>query len=112
MAEAIKVLGQADGTAAVGTYANLYACPTSTSTVVSTIAVCNITASAQTYRVGIGTASTTLSNLEHLVYGATVPANDSVFLTLGVTLTPTQKFLNYSSSNASVVFSAFGVETT
>lgn len=110
--ETIKVLGQSAGTAAASTYALLYAVPTSTTTVISTIVVCNTASTAATYRVSLSAASAAPTQAEHVVYGATVPANDSVFLTIGATMTSTIKWLMISSSASTVSFSAFGVETT
>lgn len=109
--EAIKVLGQVAGTASVGTYTLVYSCPTSTSTVVSTISICNTASTTATYRLALSTSSSTPTQAEHLVYGASVPANDSVFLTLGICATSTQKFLVASSSASTVSFGAFGVES-
>jgi hypothetical protein len=112
MAEALKVLGQSSGTAAASTYAVLYAVPTATTTVLSTIAVVNTASAAATYRLSISTSSAAPTLAEHLVYGSTVAANDSVFFTLGATMTSTQKWLMISSSASTVSFSAFGVEVT
>lgn len=106
--ETLAVLGQVSGTASVTTYTNLYACPTSTTVVISTIAVCNTASTAATYRLGIGTASTTLAANEFLQFGTTVPANDTVYLTIGAVMTATAKYLNVSSSASTVTFAAFG----
>lgn len=110
MAETVKVLGQISGGAAASSYQVLYACPTATQAVVSTLAVCNTASTSATYRVAVSTASASPVAKEFLVFGATVNGNDTVFLTLGATLTATEKFLNVSSSASTVSFSAFGVE--
>jgi hypothetical protein len=113
--ETIKVLGQSAGTAAASTYALLYAVPTSTTTVISTIAVCNTASTAATYRISLSAASATPTQAEHIVYGSTLPANDTAFITAGITmstLSPANvKFLMISSSASTVSFSAYGVET-
>lgn len=113
--ETIKVLGQSAGTAAASTYALLYAVPTSTTTVISTIVVCNTASTAATYRISLSSASATPTQAEHIVYGTTIPANDSAFLTVGVTMSTVSpqnvKWLMVSSSASTVSFSAFGVET-
>lgn len=109
--ETIKVLGQVAGTAAASTYTVVYAVPTSTTTVISTLSVCNTASTAATYRIALAQASATPTQAEHLVYGASVPANDTVFLTLGVCMTATVKWLMASSSASTVSFAAFGVET-
>ena len=111
MASADKVLGQANPAAT--TEVTLYTPTPGTATssaVVSTIAVCNQAASAATYRVAIwpsGTASSTAPNW--LVYGATVNANDTTFLTIGVTLEHGATIRVYGST-ATLSFQAFGNE--
>ena len=97
---------QVQGTASVDTYATLYNTPADTEAVISTIVVCNTASSAATYRIGLDTTAGTPGASEWLVYGANVPANDSVFLTLGATL-EANKYLRVSSSANTVTFSAF-----
>jgi hypothetical protein len=108
MATTYKVLGQVQGTAAVGTYATLYTVPTSTSSVISTITICNQAAADATYRVAVAAAATP-ATAEFIVYGATVKANDTVTLTLGLTL-QAAKLLVISSSANTTSFGAFGSE--
>jgi hypothetical protein len=76
---------------------------------VSTVVICNTAAASATYRLAV-CASTTPAAKEWVVYGATVAANDSVTLTLGITLDPTAKYLICSGSATTLSFSAFGVE--
>lgn len=109
MAQTYKRLGAAATTGTITTEDTIYTCPAATSAVVSTIAVCNSSATAQTYRVCVST-TTSFEASGYLVYGATVPPNDSVFLTLGVVLDATNRYLLVSSSSSSVSVSAFGVE--
>lgn len=108
MATTYKVLGQIQGTAAVGTYADLYTVPTGTSAVVSTIAVCNQAATAMTYRIAVASTSSP-STAEFIVFGSTVAANETVFLTIGITIPAGRKLVVSSSANTSS-FSAFGSE--
>lgn len=82
-----------------------------TSTVVSTIAVCNTAASPATYRICINTANG-FAAAGYLVFNGTVAANDSIFLTLGVILDPVNRYLLSSASASTVTISAFGVENT
>jgi hypothetical protein len=79
------------------------------SAVVSTITVCNRAASAATYRIAIRVAGSTLSNEEYIVYDSTVPANDTISLTLGITLAATDVVTVYAS-NANLSFNLFGSE--
>ena len=94
------------GTNSVSTYATLYTVPTSTVAVISTIAICNTSASASTYRIGFDDTAGTPGASEWLVYGASVDANDTVFLSLGVSLQASQ-VIRVSSSADTVTFQAF-----
>lgn len=99
------------GTASTGTYATLYNVPAATSAVLSTIAVCNTAGSAATYRIGFDTTAGTPDATEWLVYDASVPATDTVFLTVGVSL-ETGSYIRVSSSANTVTFQAFVSEIT
>lgn len=105
MATAYKY-SQVQGTASTGTYATLYTTPAATSAVISSIVICNTTASAATYRIGLDTTAGTPGASEWLVYDATVPANDSIILTFGACL-DAGKYIRVSSSADTVTFSAF-----
>ena len=107
MATTYKVLGQVNPAATTAT--TLYTVPASTQTVVSTITICNQAATAATYRIAVRVAGSALSAEEYIVYGATVPASDSTFLTVGLTLGATDVVTVYASS-ANVSFNLFGSE--
>jgi glucose-6-phosphate dehydrogenase assembly protein OpcA len=109
MPAAYKVLGQSNPAAT--TLTTLYTVPASTSTVVSTIVIANLSTSAATFRVAIRPAGASIANQHYLAYDAAVAANDSVFLTLGVSLATTDVVSVYASS-ANVAFAAFGSEIT
>jgi len=102
-----KVLGQVNPSATTAT--TLYTVPASTQTIVSTISVCNQASSAATYRIAVRIAGSAVSAEEYIVYGATVAASDSTFITVGVTLGATDVLTVYSSS-ATLSFNAFGSE--
>jgi hypothetical protein len=107
MATAYKVLGQVNPSATTAT--TLYTVPSATQTVVSTISVCNQAGTAATFRIAVRPAGATLSAEHYIVYGATVPASDSTFITSGITLGATDVLTVYSSS-ANVSFNAYGSE--
>ena len=107
MATAYKVLGQQIPAATTAT--TLYTVPASTSTVVSSITVCNQAGSDATFRIAIRPAGETLATKHYIVYGATVPASDSTVFTLGLTLATTDVITVYASS-ATVSFNAYGSE--
>lgn len=109
MANTYKVLGQSNPSAT--TLTSLYTVPSSTSAVVSTIAICNQAASAGTFRVAIRPAGASIAAQHYIAYDSAIAANDTVFLTLGVSLATTDVVSVYASS-ASQSFSAFGSEIT
>ena len=102
-----KVLGQVNPSATTAT--TLYTVPAATQTVVSTITICNQAATAATYRIAVRVAGSALSAEEYIVYGATVPASDATFLTVGLTLGATDVVTVYASS-ANLSFNLFGSE--
>jgi hypothetical protein len=108
MATAYKVLAQA--APAATTEVTLYTVPSSTSAVVSTIAIANQAGTSGTYRIAVRPSADGSTTQKHyIVYGATVGANDSIMLTLGLTLATGDLIIVYASS-ANMSFSAFGSE--
>ena len=107
MATTYKVLGQVNPAATTAT--TLYTVPASTSTVVSTISVCNQASTAATFRIAVRPAGDTLAAKHYIVYGATVPASDSTMITVGLTLATTDVVTVYASS-ATLSFNAYGSE--
>jgi hypothetical protein len=102
-----KVLGQVAPSATTAT--TLDTIPSATQAVVSTIAVCNRAATAATYRIAVRPAGATLANEHYIAYDAPLAANDSTFITIGITLGATDVITVYASS-ANLSFSAFGSE--
>ena len=107
MATTYKVLGQVNPSATTAT--TLYTVPSATSTVVSTVVVCNQAATAATFRIAIRPAGATLAAIHYVAYDVTVGANDSTALTLGLTLATTDVVTVYASS-ATVSYNAYGSE--
>jgi len=102
-----KVLGQSNPAATTAT--TLYTVPSATSTVVSSITICNQAASAASYRIAIRPAGATLATQHYIAYGVVIAANDTTVLTLGITLATTDVITVYAST-ANFSFSAFGSE--
>lgn len=109
MPESYKVLGQLNPAAT--TASTLYTVPNSTSTVVSTISICNQAASAGTFRIAIRPAGATLAAQHYIYFDSPIAANDGVAVTIGITLAATDIITVYASS-ANMSFSAFGSEIT
>lgn len=109
-----KQLGAAAGNGTIGTAANLYAASATanTSTIISSIVICNTSSNSATYSIAVNTASATYASGRYVVFQATIAGNDTVALTLGLVLDPTNRFLNVSSSANTVNFSAYGVENS
>lgn len=109
MANAYKVLGQiADASANDVT---LYTNPASTETVVSTMVIANRENAENTFRVAIRPDGATLSNEHYIAFDTPVSANDTIFLTLGLTLDASD-LVTVGSSDANVSFSLFGTQIT
>ncbi len=109
MGKSYKVLGQINPAAT--TASAIYTVPAATESVLSTITVSNIGATAATYRLYIRPNDEALANKHYIVYDSTVPANDSIMLTLGLTMDASDKIYGYAST-ASVAFGVFGSEIT
>lgn len=106
---AYKVLGQVAASAT--TEQELYTVPSASSAVVSTIVVANRATSARTYRIAVKpTSGTTLADQHYIAYDVAIAANDSVALTLGITLAAGNSIRVYASAASSLTFTAFGSE--
>jgi len=107
MANVYKVLAQSNPAATTAT--TLYTVPSATSTVISTITVCNQAASAGSFRIAVRPAGATLAAQHYVAYDVAIAANDTTALTLGLTLATTDIVTIYASS-ATMSFNAYGSE--
>ena len=107
MAITYKVLAQSAPSATTNT--DVYTVGSGKQATVSTITIANRAATSATYRIAIRVAGSALSNEEYIAYDATVPANDTIALTLGVTLGAADVVTVYASS-ANLSINLFGVE--
>ena len=105
MATAYKY-AQVQGTVDTSTYSTLYETPAATQAVISSLVITNQSSSAITVRVGMDTAAGTPSASEFLVYDAAIAGNDTVALTLGITM-PAANFIRVASSADTCNFTAF-----
>ena len=104
-----KVLGQSSPAATTAT--TLYTCPASTQTVISSIVICNRATTAAQVRIAVRPNAATLANEHYLTYDLPIEANDTIALTLGITIDASDVVTVYSSS-ANTSFNAFGSEIT
>ena len=106
MAINYKVLGQVAPTETTSTV--LYTAPSNTQAVASTLAIANLGVST-TYRIAVRPAGMTLEAKNYIAYDVAINANDSVMLTLGITLAATDLISVYAGT-ANLSFSLFGSE--
>ena len=107
MASTYKVLAQSAPSATTNT--DVYTVGSGKSAVVSTITVANRDTSSATFRIAIRPAGATIANQHYIAYGVSIPANDTISLTLGVTLGATDVVTVYASS-ANLSINLFGAE--
>jgi hypothetical protein len=105
-----KVLGQV--APAANTANIVYTVPAATSSVISTINVCNPDASARTFRIAVVPNGTTLDAKSYICYEAPVGAYDSISLTMGITLAANDSISVFSLSSSNVAFNIFGSQIT
>ena len=109
MANAYKVLGQIAPSATTATA--IYTVPSATEAVVSLVTIAERGGSAATFRLAVRPDGATLANEHYIAYDVAIGANDTVILTLGLTLDATDILEAYASS-ADLSFNAFGTEIT
>ena len=103
-----KVLGQVNPSATTAT--TLYTVPSAKSAVVSSLTICNQTATAATFRIAVRPAGATLAAVHYVAYDVTVGASDTTALTLGITLATTDVITVYASTST-LSFHAYGDES-
>jgi hypothetical protein len=87
----------------------VYTVPSATQAVISSIIVANRDTDAATYRIAVRPDGDTIADEHYIAYDASVPANDSIALTLGITVDAADIVTVYASS-ADLSFSLFGSE--
>lgn len=107
MATTYKVLAQVNPSATTATTA--YTVPSATETVVSTVTIANLSASAVSYRIAIRPDGATLANQHYIAYDIALAANDTTALTLGLTLNAADVITVYAST-ANLSFNVYGSE--
>lgn len=108
MADTYKVLGQSNPGAAALTSA--YTVPAATSAIISSIVITNRSV-ATTFRLAIRLAGAAISNEMYISYDVPIGNNETITLTLGITLAATDIVSVYATL-ATLSFNIFGVEKT
>lgn len=109
MAATLKVLGQSAPVAA--TLTTLYTVPAATSSVGSSIVVCNRSAVATSFRVAVRPAGAAISNEHYIYYDVAINGNDTFIATIGITLATTDVVSVYATL-ATLSFNLYGQQNT
>jgi len=109
MATTIKVLGQSSPSAT--TLTTLYTVPASTSTVCSSVTVCNRSATATTFRIAVRPAGAAIADQHYLYYDVQIAGNDTFIATIGLTLATTDVVSVYATL-ATLSFHLYGQENS
>lgn len=107
MGNVYKILGQV--AASGGADVDLYVVPSGASAVCSTLSSCAL-GDASYLRVATIPSGETIDQKHYIMYDSYVNQYDSLFLTLGVTLSSGDKMTVYASGGGPVAFSLFGTE--
>jgi hypothetical protein len=108
MANVYKTLGQLNPAATTNT--DLYTVPSATSAVCSTLVICNQGVTT-TIRVAVRPAGEAIAAKHYIVYDTTLNANESLFLTIGISLATTDVVSVYAGTGT-VSFGLFGSEVS
>jgi hypothetical protein len=112
MATIYKVLGQSapSSTSTV----DLYTVPSSTNTVTSTLMICNRSTVTASYNVAIRPAGASIANQHYIAFNSAVSSNDSIVLTLGMSLGATDVITVQANTTGvnNLGFTVFGSEIT
>lgn len=108
MPNVYKVLGQSAPAATTAT--TLYTVPAATATILSTLSVCNQSATT-TFRISIRPAGAAQTTAHYLFFDTPIPANDTLTLVLGLSLAATDVVTVYAGA-ATLSFHAYGCEVS
>jgi len=107
MAVTKRVLGQNAPSAT--TLTDLYTVGSGKQTTVSSIVVCNRSATATSFRIAVAPAGEADAVKHYSYYDTAIPGNDTLIATLGKTLAATDKIRVYATL-ATLSFQVFGAE--
>lgn len=109
MPHTYKTLGQANPAATTQT--NLYTVPSSTSTVVSSITICNQGTANGFYRIAVRPNGEALTKKNYMFYDTFLPPKNTQTLSLGMALEAGTVLTVYANTN-DLSFMAFGSEVS
>ena len=101
------ILGQQNP--AANTLTKLYGVPAGNSAVISSINIANLDANAAAFSIAANVSGVATANANYLAWRVSIPGNDSIALSLGITLNASSQ-LSVNANTSTVSFSAFGTE--
>ncbi len=107
MATSYKILAQSSPVATTETV--LYTVPVSTSTIASSIMVCNRGTSSATFRISVSASGAATANKDYIYYNVSIGTGDTFVATIGITLGNTDVVRVYATT-ADLSFNLFGSE--
>ena len=107
MATTYKVLAQSAPSATTNT--DVYTVGAGKQALISTITICNRSSTSATYRIAVRPDGAAIANQHYVAYDVTLTGNDTVALTLGITVDASDVVTVYAST-ANTTFNIFGAE--
>jgi len=102
-----KVLGQINPTANTAT--TVYTVPSLTSTILSSVTVCNQANTSASFRLAVRPGGEALATKHYVNFDTPIPGNDTVSLTLGITMASSD-VLTANANTSTISFNAYGSE--
>jgi len=109
MANTLKTLSQTAPSAT--TLTDSYTVPGATQAVVSSVVVCNRSATATSFRISVAVAGAADATKQYLYYDVPIAGNDTFVATIGVSLGAADVVRVYATL-ATLSFNVFGAEVT
>ena len=94
--DTLKILAQTSP--AANTLTTCYTVPAATSTVISSIIVCNTNSTSQTFRISLAIAGASDTQSQYIYYDLPIAANDTFVATIGVSMATTDVLRVQASS--------------
>lgn len=107
MTTKLKILGQVNPVG--NTLTTVYSVPANNTAIVSTITICNTGTANALFSLAIREANTAISTKQYIAFNTTVPSYDTIHLTFGLSMGPTD-VLSANVSTPNVAIGVFGSE--
>jgi hypothetical protein len=110
MSEQLKILGQA--APANTNLTDIYTVPAQTMATISTITVCNLSASLTNFRISVAANGELDSIKQYLFYDQEIDTKTTFAVTIGITLGPGDKIRAKAATGNTLTFNIFGIEVS